>query len=218
MAKFPGLMTRKRSRNWYYRATVPRGLRDKYDKSQIWISLGTEDRAAAEIAWYEVSARIRDEFDQKRFEREQPFIEPGPRQATRQERLRRARLGPDDKSAPRRVLTKPIAAELAREWSHRQLTERTLGKPSDVRDAIVDAQSLLGMLANEDDASTMATTQSATYELITVSGFAGAVGEPPFDHLTELLRQAMIELEEQKLEFLETGTSVAGGVSEVVEI
>ncbi|MDA1310250.1 MAG: hypothetical protein O2985_11695 [Proteobacteria bacterium] len=185
VVKFPGLMTRKRSRNWYYRATVPRGLRDKYDKSQIWISLGTEDRSEAEIAWYEVSARIRDEFDQKRFEREQPFIGPGPRQAARQERLRRARLGADGEPRPRRVLTKPIAAELARDWFHRQLTERTLGKPSDVRNAIDDAQSLLGMLANEDDESTMAATQNAAHELITVNGFAGTVGEPPFDHLTD---------------------------------
>ena len=66
VAKFPGLMTRKRSRDWYYRAQIPKSLRAKFAKTEIWVSLGTEDRSDAERTWYGVSARIRDELDQVR--------------------------------------------------------------------------------------------------------------------------------------------------------
>ncbi len=208
MAKFPGLMTRKRSRMWYYRATVPRGLRDLYGKSQIWVSLGTEDRAEAERAWYEVSARWRDEFERKQFELDHPGVRVRQRAPTRQERLRRTRREALQ-SGELNPLTRSAATELARRWYRQELADRWAGTPEHLDEAIDDARSMLAQLADPDDGGTLAATQDIANALLTEHGYAGNVGDPEHDHLTELLRQAMMELERRHLQTLETGEDQA---------
>ncbi len=204
MAKLPGLMTRKRSRMWYYRATVPCGLRDLYGKSQIWVSLGTADRAEAEAAWYEASARMRDEFARKQFELANPGVRVRSRPETRQQRLRRARNSAAG-SGPLLKLTRSAATELARRWFRKQIADHWAGTPDSLDEAISDARSMLGHLSDPDDVGTLSATQDAAFELVTEFGYEGNVGHPEFDHLTELLRQAMLELERLHLERLETG-------------
>lgn len=204
VAKFPGLMTRKRSRMWYFRATVPRGLRGVYGRSQIWVSLGTEDRSKAEIAWYEASARMRDQFDRKQFELANPGVHVRSRPETRQQRLRRAR-NTTAGSGPLLKLTRSAATELARRWFRKQIADHWAGTPDDQDRAISDARSMLGHLSDPDDVGTITATQDAAFELVSEFGYEGDVGQPEFDHLTELLRQAMLELERLHLERLETG-------------
>lgn len=204
MAKFPGLMTRKRSRMWYYRATVPRGLRDLYGKSQIWVSLGTEDRAEAERAWYEVSAKWRDEFERKQFELDNPGVRVRQRAPTRQERLRRTRREALQ-SGELNPLTRSAATELARRWYRQELAARWAGTPEYLDEAIDDARSMLAQLSDPDDGGTLAATQEIANALLTEHRYAGSVGDPEHDHLTELLRLAMLELERLHLQTLETG-------------
>lgn len=204
MAKLPGLMTRKRSRMWYYRAIVPRGLRELYGKSQIWVSLETEDRAEAEAAWYEASARMRDEFARKQFELANPGVRVRSRPETRQQRLRRARSEAAG-SGLLLKLTRSAATELARRWFRKQIADHWAGTPDHKDEAISDARSMLGHLSDPDDTGTITATQDAAYELVNEFGYEGNVGQPEFDHLTELLRQAMLELERLHLARLETG-------------
>lgn len=208
MAKLPGLMTRKRSRMWYYRATVPRGLRDLYGKSQIWVSLGTEDRAEAERAWYEVSAKWRDEIERKQFELDNPGLRVRQRAPTRQERLRRTRREALQ-SGELIPLTRSTATELARRWYRQELADRWAGTPEHLDEAIDDARSALAQLSDPDDGGTLTATQDAARALLTEHGYAGSVGDPEHDHLTELLRQAMMELERRRLQTLETGEDQA---------
>ena len=129
VAKFPGLMTRKRSRNWYYRVRIPKDLRAKYEKTEIWESLGTEDRSEAERAWYEVSARIRDEFDQVRAGGVDSLDGPGPHRIARRARLRRARGASDSQPTTLRKLSKSLAENLARRWFKEELDRRMLLPP-----------------------------------------------------------------------------------------
>ena len=209
VAKFPGLMTRKRSRNWYYRVRIPKDLRAKYEKTEIWESLGTEDRSEAERAWYEVSARIRDEFDQVRAGGVDSLDGPGPHGIARRARLRRARGASDSPPTTLRKLSKSLAENLARRWFKEELDRRMLVPPDHPQDAIADSRSLLSAWENPDDHGTLATTQGAANELVADFGFEGSVGDSHFDYLTELLRQGLVELETQKLEYLERGTSAA---------
>lgn len=208
MAKFPGLMTRKGSRKWYYRATVPRGLRDLYGKAQIWVSLGTEDRSEAERAWYEASAKWRDEFERKQFESDNPSVRVRQRAPTRQERLRRTRREAllSGELIP---LTRSAATELARRWYRQELADRWAGTPEHLDEAIDDARSMLAQLSDPDDSGTLAATQDIANAILTEHGYAGSVGDPEHDHLTELLRQAMMELERRHLQTLETGEDQA---------
>lgn len=204
VANFPGLMTRKRSRNWYYRAVVPEDLRDIYGRREIVKSLGTEDRTEAERTWYEASAKMRDEFERKRFERDNPEMRARSRPESRQQRLRRARYEALHGGSLLK-LTRSSATELARQWFRKEIADRWAGFPNDIDEAIGDARSMLADLANPDDTGTITTTQDAAHGLLLECGYEGDANHPEFGHLAELLRQAMLTLEHLHLERLLTG-------------
>lgn len=68
MAKFPYLTSRRGSKNLYYKRMVPPELRTAGRASQIWRSLGTSDRKAAERAYAAKHAEVEKLFDEWRRE------------------------------------------------------------------------------------------------------------------------------------------------------
>jgi integrase len=201
--KFPGLFKRPRSSNWQVRVKVPTELQHLYSSDQLTKSLGTPDREEAEARWYIVTGEWRDQFDRQKAELRARYAEePEPAQprTVRRQSVRR----PENETG--KPLTISAATELARRWFRQQLANRCVAVPDDLDFAIAEAQGTLAHLSRPDDPGTMAITQQAAYTVIGQNGYNGSVGETAFDHLTELLRQAMVQLEHLDLQWLETGS------------
>jgi len=81
MAKFPYLTGRKGTRNLYYKRLVPLALRAEGRPEQIWRSLKTADRKAAEKAYAAQHAEVEQLFDRWLKEDRQPIgrVEPDER-------------------------------------------------------------------------------------------------------------------------------------------
>ncbi len=206
MAKLTGLTKRPRSSNWQVRIKVPADLQALYGRAEITRSLRTPNRQEAEVRWYQVTGEIRDELDRKREElRRRMLTEPRP-DAIRRVRRRTVSMPDRPQGKP---LTIQSATELARRWFREGLAKRCVAAPHDHDEAIAETRSMLAYFSNADDGGVLARTQSAAHQLLHDHGYGGCVGEPAFDHLTELLRQAMFEMEKLDLQRLETGSDDA---------
>jgi integrase len=205
LAKYPGLVRRSGSQNWYFKARVPTDLVALYDgKTQIWRSLGTADRSEAERVWYGVSATIRDEFDKKRETLWQP-ARGGVRRMSRAEQIRKARRDASEAGETRKPLTHVAANELARTWFVESVNIRSLADPPDRDEAIADLDEERSTLLDPGHPDTLISTQQAADVLLERFKFAGVPGEPSYEHLTGALRMAMLEMNRIGLERLSSG-------------
>lgn len=205
LAKYPGLVRRSGSQNWYFKARVPTDLVALCDgKTQIWRSLGTADRSEAERVWYGVSAAIRDEFDSKREMLSEP-LRAGVRRQSRTERIRQARLDAMNAGEPRKALTHLAATELARTWYAERLATQSLADPADVDEVVADLSLERTILLDANHPDTLRSVQQAADVLLERFGFAGVPGGPSYEHLAGALRMAMLEMNRHQLEQLDEG-------------
>lgn len=79
MAKIRGLLLRERT--YYSRISVPKDLVANFGRSQIWESLGTDDRASAEVLHLQKATHWKAAFVQARRSKAE-LAEPANEQAT----------------------------------------------------------------------------------------------------------------------------------------
>ena len=205
LAKYPGLVRRSGSQNWYFKTRVPTDLVHLYGgKTQIWRSLGTADRLEAERVWYGVSAAIRDEFDTKRETLRQPK-KPGVRRMSQARRIRQSRQDALKAGELRKPLTHVAANELARTWFQESVNLRSFADPSDRDEAITDLEVDRSTLLDPNHPDTLVSTQQVADVILERFGFAGVAGEPAYEHFTGILRMAMLETNRLALERLSSG-------------
>ncbi|MDF1794724.1 MAG: hypothetical protein P1U88_22635, partial [Thalassobaculaceae bacterium] len=205
MAKYPGLVRRNSSRNWYFKVNVPTDLVHLYGGTkQIWRSLGTADRSEAERVWYGVSAAIRDEFDTKRASLSEPNS-TGVKRMSRAERMRQVRRAAMEAGEDRKTLTHVAANELGRKWFKERQDLQSFADPVDLDETVADLELERSILRDPNHPDTLVRVQQTADLLLERFGYGGKAGEPSYEHLAGVLRMAMLELNRQSLQRLSDG-------------
>ncbi len=200
--RYPGLIRRPGSANWYFRARVPHDVREAFGRNEVWVSLGTAELNKAKDAWLIEHAKWLDKLDALRAPSE--CSEPGRPSGcvgqglSRVERIRALRR--ERGGAGLRPLQAGEALKLATQWFRAEADRRLVdGTAQSTAEGIEDQLEEAAILRDSQHPDTLIWTQRAADLLLEENGLAGTPGELEYGRLAEYLRRAMLELARRDL-------------------